>query len=485
MTETNFKYLMDAIGLFYNKKYSFSYNQNTPNTPSIVNQYLAGLDEDLRLFSEALSFFDKNKEKYEENSLSDFYDINDFLEKTNIAKTKLSKKEQERVFKSGSKKIYEDENVFVIRPLTHESSCFYGRGTKWCTSSTSSSLHFDRYTSKGNLYYIYLKKYENDNRFYRVALQTFFDSNFDSSIYWDSLDEPMNEKESYLFKMFLPKKALEGIKQDFDVGTNLIPRIYSIIKSEIRNNESGQRQELLKHIRKGSKTIDSIYLVMEPFVDYTFDFAENPNEPDMIHLSSKIKLQSLNYGHLQELELFILIAGYGKHNEYNIDYSFDGDFSENSKLIPEGLDLFHNIAIDARLTYQRREGILSRISLDIALECKNNYHNLYPQDNGLDTWIDGFYKIPKQYGYGYTFEKGGSFTRNVISYLKKLPKDAVVTRIKLLYDLGLLKDKSNPRQARGHYASAFSAMKTAGILSNKQHISRGPKFDDYAQKFGI
>jgi hypothetical protein len=57
------------------------------------------------------------------------------------------------------------------------------------------------------LYYVFLNRYKNDNRFYKVAIQTFFDSDFDQSIYWDATDEPMTKKEEQLFKMVLPEDA--------------------------------------------------------------------------------------------------------------------------------------------------------------------------------------------------------------------------------------------------------------------------------------
>ena len=37
----------------------------------------------------------------------------------------------------GGNVVYVDDRFFVVNPLTQEASCYYGKGTKWCTAADS------------------------------------------------------------------------------------------------------------------------------------------------------------------------------------------------------------------------------------------------------------------------------------------------------------------------------------------------------------
>lgn len=75
-----------------------------------------------------------------------------------IVDSKKSSREKERELKSQAEKLYEDEDVLVIKPKTHAASCYYGSNTKWCTSSSQNTNYFDRYKNMGQLYYFINKK---------------------------------------------------------------------------------------------------------------------------------------------------------------------------------------------------------------------------------------------------------------------------------------------------------------------------------------
>ena len=52
--------------------------------------------------------------------------------------------------------IYEDNEMIVVSPKTHKSSCYFGAGTKWCTTASDSG-HYDRYNQDGKLFYFISK----------------------------------------------------------------------------------------------------------------------------------------------------------------------------------------------------------------------------------------------------------------------------------------------------------------------------------------
>ena len=85
----------------------------------------------------------------------------------------------------GGNVVYDDGRYFVVNPLTHDSSCYYGKGTKWCTSADTDH-QFKKYNEDGKLFYILDKNATTNDKFYKVALLQKFDGD---RTYYDALDE--------------------------------------------------------------------------------------------------------------------------------------------------------------------------------------------------------------------------------------------------------------------------------------------------------
>ena len=69
-----------------------------------------------------------------------------------------------------SKVIYEDDRFKVVVPESHDASCYYGAGTKWCTASKDNAGHFTTYNQSGKLFYILDKTLPTSNPLYKIAL---------------------------------------------------------------------------------------------------------------------------------------------------------------------------------------------------------------------------------------------------------------------------------------------------------------------------
>ena len=54
-------------------------------------------------------------------------------------------------------KLYEDDKYLLGAPLTHNASCKYGAGTKWCTTNRDSDEMFDEHIIGGTLVYLIIK----------------------------------------------------------------------------------------------------------------------------------------------------------------------------------------------------------------------------------------------------------------------------------------------------------------------------------------
>ena len=76
-----------------------------------------------------------------------------------IVDSEKTEKQKEREAKSQVEKIFEDSDVLVVVPLSHNASCYYGSNTQWCTTTKNTSRHFDSYFRSGKLYYFINKRY--------------------------------------------------------------------------------------------------------------------------------------------------------------------------------------------------------------------------------------------------------------------------------------------------------------------------------------
>ena len=85
----------------------------------------------------------------------------------------------------GGNVVHEDDRFFVVNPLTQEASCYYGKGTKWCTAADSNH-QFNQYNQDGKLFYILDKSLPTSDPFYKVALLKKFNGDM---TFYDAKDE--------------------------------------------------------------------------------------------------------------------------------------------------------------------------------------------------------------------------------------------------------------------------------------------------------
>jgi hypothetical protein len=139
-------------------------------------------DENFVKVNEAIKIFDKI---YSNLPITDLYQYKSAGQLLG-AISEYSNKQRRTVRKvEGGNVVYEDERFFVVNPLTYKSSCYYGKGTKWCTASDTDS-QFNKYNIDGKLFYIIDKTLPTNNKLYKVALLKKFDGD---KTYYDSIDE--------------------------------------------------------------------------------------------------------------------------------------------------------------------------------------------------------------------------------------------------------------------------------------------------------
>ena len=92
----------------------------------------------------------------------------------------------------GGNVVFDDGKHFVVNPTTHESSCYYGRGTKWCTAANS-DYQFKQYNDDGKLFYILDRTKATDDPLYKIAVLRKFNG---ENTFFDAIDERINSPES-------------------------------------------------------------------------------------------------------------------------------------------------------------------------------------------------------------------------------------------------------------------------------------------------
>ena len=206
--DTNFKYLDDILRNYY--------LENTPSENiqplsfEDAKRYVMNRRDEMDRLVEALKFFDVHNKKYKHQEFKKYAD-NDlfyFLKETDGLREEFNKKKGEKEVE----KVFENERILVIRPKTYEASCVYGAGTRWCTSSKSTSSHFENYTETGSLYYFITKGVDSSNKFYKVAL---YRNDVGLDKWYDATDRELGENEIELLTSAYGD-TLKNVDEDFD-----------------------------------------------------------------------------------------------------------------------------------------------------------------------------------------------------------------------------------------------------------------------------
>ena len=118
------------------------------------------------------------------NTNIDLYETPEEVEEAiEEAKSRRSRSEIDGAAKKGTKKVYESEHILVLLLFSHDASKYYGKGTKWCTSSTEPD-EWNRYVlEEGYALYVLINKHTN----YKVA--ALVDKDLAEAEYYDEKDK--------------------------------------------------------------------------------------------------------------------------------------------------------------------------------------------------------------------------------------------------------------------------------------------------------
>ena len=148
------------------------------------NLDVVNFDDNFIKLVTGLKKFEKTSTNFPITDLYQYKSVEQFLKAVSDYETK-QRRDIKRV--EGGNVVFDDGRYFIVNPLTQQSSCYYGKGTKWCTSAEGNS-HFHRYNQDGKLFYILDRTLPTNDPHYKVAILKKFDG--DKS-YWDAKDDPI------------------------------------------------------------------------------------------------------------------------------------------------------------------------------------------------------------------------------------------------------------------------------------------------------
>ena len=183
--------------------------------PSGNNKYLMWMAKEwdkgilLNRINQVVVSFHKNIQRFKgkDKDINSYDSIVELEDKINSL-SELSKTQKKKVVKNKEADIvFENENVIIVEPKSHKASCYYGSGTKWCSTERSNKYWEEYYLeSFVTLYYILNKKVPKWHRYNKVAVAVYPQKRKAQEVF-DALDHRMLYQEANkFFKEFdIPK----------------------------------------------------------------------------------------------------------------------------------------------------------------------------------------------------------------------------------------------------------------------------------------
>lgn len=154
---------------------------------------------------------------------------------------------------NGGNVVYDDGRYFIVNPLTLDSSCYYGKGTKWCTAAANNA-QFNRYNEDGKLFYILDRTLPTSDKHYKVALlkkfdgdKTFYDAQdqvIKSGWLWNSnkLKEILDTIDTYMGKEYAEQIKIYSDKEAAKKEKERLERLRIQRQLQIERDEAEERR---------------------------------------------------------------------------------------------------------------------------------------------------------------------------------------------------------------------------------------------------
>ena len=470
--ETNYKYLNDILEHYYTVNYYSG--EAEPLDKDEARTLIFTMRSEIDKIVASLETFEKHKSKFKYPEFRQYStNIQDFFNEAQKIKTDIESKQTEKSAKKEIDKIFENDTLLVIKPKSFTASCYYGSGTRWCTTMKGNPSYFNQYSSNGNLYYLILKNVDRDNKFYKMAIHVPKNGKFDSdSIWYDSTDERLTSREKESVLAYMPKDAYNSMVNDFKTSfpkEHVLDVIYKIIpKVTTSHNQI--------YPFKGGKLK---FYIGRPSVedsdrDNTSIRISTPWE--VVEIDKEGKTSYSEDGVIDcYFEVYNAQVMSGKHivrfDAEIIPYNTDQNIVKKSTYT-KTLILDEDRQSDPEHVLRQTNNLLDNLN-------KEFYNTIY-KDLLEDEFLLNRYQPTKSKAYtmsNYTFTGKGKLTKAFMEYLKNIPEGKSGNKNEFLTQIG-------KRTGPGQYSSFFAALNMSGISARqgKSGLVKGPNFDKFYSK---
>ena len=472
MKETNYKYLNDFLEHFYTvNEYS---GEAEPLTRDPARDMLFGIRNQIEKLIGFLEVYDKHKSKFKYPELRQYLPfLEEFVQEAKKIKDEVETKQIEKSAKKEIDKIFENDTLLIVKPKSFVASCYYGSGTRWCTTMKGNPSYFNQYRSNGNLYYLILKNVDRSNKFYKMAIQVPKNGKFDSdSIWYDSTDERLSSRERESVLAHMPKDAYNAMVNDYKTSfpkENVLDVIYKIIPmvstshNEIYPFKGGKLKFYIGRpsVEESDRDGTSVRISMPWEIVEVDKEGKTPySEDGVIDCYFEVyNAQVMSGKYIVRLDAEVI--------PYNTDQNIVKKSTYTKTLI-----LDEDRQSDPEHVLRQTNSLLDNLG-------KEFYNTIYK--NLLeDEFLSDRYQPTKSKAYTmskYTFTGKGALTKAFMEYLKNIPEGKVGNKNEFLTQIGR-------RTGPGQYSSFFSALGQAGITARegKSGIVKGPNFDKFYKK---
>ena len=246
----------------FKSKYGQKYVPNILNdiTSKIKPKYLLwvgkvfdtiNFEENFPKLVDAINKFDKISNNLPKTDINQYQNLSELLDVINIYKNR-NRRDVKQV--EGGNVVFDDGRFFVVNPLDHKASCYYGKGTKWCTAAETDT-HFKKYNEDGKLFYIIDRSKPTTDPQYKIALLRKFDGD---KIYYDAkddyvkdgwihksekLNEILSKIDSYLSTEFTEQLKIYTDKELAKKEKDRLERLREQQRVQAMRNEAQERRE--------------------------------------------------------------------------------------------------------------------------------------------------------------------------------------------------------------------------------------------------
>jgi hypothetical protein len=472
MKETNYKYLNDFLEHFYTvNEYS---GEAEPLNRDPARDMLFGIRNQIEKLIGFLEVYEKHKSKFKYPELRQYLPyLEEFVQEAKKVKDEVETKQIEKSAKKEIDNIFENDTLLIVKPKSFVASCYYGSGTRWCTTMKGNPSYFNQYSSNGNLYYLILKNVDRSNKFYKMAIQVPKNGKFDSdSIWYDSTDERLSSRERESVLAHMPKDAYNAMVNDFKTSfpkEDVLDVIYKIIPlvstshNEIYPFKGGKLKFYIGRpsVEESDRDGTSVRISMPwEIVEVDKEGKTSYSEDGVIDCYFEVyNAQVMSGKHIVRLDAEVI--------PYNTDQNIVKKSTFTKTLI-----LDEDRQSDPEHVLRQTSNLLDNLN-------KEFYNTIYK--NLLeDEFLSDRYQPTKSKAYtmsNYTFTGKGTLTKAFMEYLKNIPDGKVGNKNEFLTQMGR-------RTGPGQYSSFFSALGQAGITTRegKSGIVKGPNFDKFYKK---